>query len=105
MALETLKEITSIGEFDVKRVEWRQAPNNFVEINDNANAITFKLQHGPIKEHGVNGCQVDTIIEAAMMILEGLNEQVPCTETSMAVNKLEEALIWLESRKTDREQR
>ena len=105
MALETLKEVFKIGDFGITRVDWRQNAENFIEINDNHNAITFKLQSGPIQEHGVNGCQVDTIIEAAMMILDGLSEQVECIETDMASTHLEIALMWLAIRKRDRMRR
>ena len=35
----------------------------------------IKIQNGPIKENGVNGCQVDTIIEATKAIIEGLNKK------------------------------
>lgn len=100
MTLNTLKEVTSIGEFVICREFYLGIPVELehVLIDDDRNLIAFRLQNGSIKEHGVNGCQADTIIEAAMMILEGLNEQVQCVETSMAINKLEEALLWLERR-------
>ena len=106
----TMKEIYDIKrnwllrkypwKFAIKRVTWRQPDDHFIEVNDEANAITFKLQNGPI-----NGCQVDTIIEAAMMVLEGLNEKFPCVENQLAINRLEEALIWLEARTSDRKRR
>ena len=102
MALETLKDVTEIDGFAVKQVRWNQPIDNHIEVNNKDNAITFKIQDGPIAEHGVNGCQVDTIIEAAMMILEGLNEQVECIENQLAINSLERALLQLERRKLNR---
>lgn len=105
MALNTLKEVTSIGDFEVGRAQWMGMQLKNIVIDDVHNIITFKLQDGPIKEHGVNGCQVDTIIEAAMMILQGLDEQHHCVENSHAINYLEEALLWLEQRKLNREKR
>lgn len=105
MALETLKDVKQIGGFEAKRVAWKQPDGNYIEINDEHNAITFKLQNGPVKEKGVNGCQVDTVIETAKVILEGLNKQFPCRENSVAITKLDEALMWLEKRKKDREAR
>ena len=52
-----------------------------------------------------DGCQVDTIIEAAKLMLDGLNKKFPCRENSMALIKLDEALLWLQKRKQDRERR
>ena len=100
--LETLKGIESIGGFDVKEVEWNQPESNYIEINHKENAITFKIQNGPIKEVGVNGCQVDTMIETAMIIISSLNEKFPCQENSEAINCLHGALTSLNNRKNRR---
>lgn len=105
MTLETMKEVTSIGDFDVTRVGSFGPQSGSVEINDDANTIAFKLQDGPVKENGINGCQVDTIIEAGMMILQGLDEKMPCMENQMAINSLENALLWLELRIDTRKRR
>ena len=105
MALETLKGITQIDGFDIKRVSWHLPEGTFIEVNDDCNAITFKIQNGPIKENGVNGCQVDTLIEAARIMIEKLNEQYPCMENGQAGVHLESALRWLSIRKADRERR
>jgi hypothetical protein len=105
MALETLKEVKSIDGFEVKRVVWKQPSENFIEVNDDHNAVTFKLQNGPIKEAGVNGCQVDTVIAAARTILDGLNKKLPSRETALAITKLDEAIHWLKARRQDREVR
>jgi hypothetical protein len=123
MALETLKNVNVIGGFNVvvmdelrekypekfnegsmdyKWFEKEIRPNNFVYVRNDVNSISFTIQNGPIKEVGVNGCQVDTIIEAAKLIIEGLNKQFPCRENSIAVTKLDEALMWLEKRTRDR---
>ena len=105
MALETLKDVTEIDGFAVKQVRWNQPIDNHIEVNNKDNAITFKIQDGPIAEHGVNGCQVDTMIETARIIIHGLNKKFPCRENSLAITKLEEALLWLYKRKADREKR
>ena len=105
MALETLDGIEEIGGFAVKRIVWKQPEGNYIEINDDANALTFKIQNGPIKEVGVNGCQIDTLIETAKLIIKGLNENFPCRENSIVITKLDEALLWLNKRKMDREKR
>lgn len=47
---------------------------------------------------GVNGCQVDTVIEAAKLMLDRLNSKFPCRENAIAITKLDEALMWLNER-------
>jgi hypothetical protein len=105
VALETLKDVSSIDGFGVMRVEWNQPPDNFIEINDKDNAITFKIQNGPIKEVGVNGCQVDTLIQTALLMIQGLNDKFPCEENQRAIANLGVALTWLNKRTADREKR
>lgn len=127
MALETLKSVTEIGGFNVVIMddlrskypekfnesgamdyEWFESdirPKNFIYVRQDKNSLAFTIQNGPIKENGVNGCQVDTIIEAAKTIIEGLNKNFPCRENSIAITKLDEALMWLDKRKKDRVKR
>ena len=118
MALETLRVVEEIGGFKLLREELSEsekkeellkavyAENKYpIFIDEYLNAISFQLQKGPIKEVGVNGCQVDTLIEAAKMIIGKFNEKFPCRENAIAITKLQEALFWLEARKKDREKR
>lgn len=127
MALETLKGVSKIGGFSVVvmdelrekhpekfnesgAMDWQWfekdvRPHNFIYVRNDKNSLSFTIQNGPVKEFGVNGCQVDTIIEAAKTILEGLNKGFPCRENACAITKLDEALHWLEARKKDREAR
>ena len=127
MALETLTGVKKIGDFNVvvmdelrtqypekfnesgsmdyKWFEKDIRPNNFVYVRHDVNSLSFTIQNGPVKENGVNGCQVDTIIEAAKLIIEGLNRNFPCRENSMIITKLDEALMWSEKRKQDRVKR
>lgn len=124
MALETLKGVKRIGEFDLvvmdelrekhpdkfnesgamdyKWFEKDVRPHNFVYVRHDVNSISFTIQNGPIKESGVNGCQVDTIIEAAKLMLVGLNSKFPCEENIEAIAHLECALVSLEQRKKNR---
>lgn len=105
MALETLKDVKTIDGFEVKRVSWNQPKGNFIEVNEGGNAITFNIQNGPIKENGVNGCQVDTLVVAAALIIEGLNAKFPCEENTLALASLAEAVNHLKARKVNREAR
>lgn len=127
MALETLKNVKTLGGFDViimddlrekfpekfnesGAMDWSWfekdiRPNHFVYVRHDKNSLSFTIQDGPAKEVGVNGCQVDTVIEAAKVMIEGLNKQFPCRENAVAITKLDEALMWLAKRRIDREAR
>tara|TARA_R110000796_G_scaffold252618_2_gene388742 strand:+ start:7011 stop:7436 length:426 start_codon:yes stop_codon:yes gene_type:complete len=109
MALETLKGVDKINGFKVAQHYANgesfatTAVDDFVVVNHDVNEVSFKIQNGPIKEVGVNGCQVETLIECAMTMIMGLNENFPCNENHMAISKLKEASLWLQERKKDRE--
>ena len=127
MALEAIKGVETIGGYDVvvmdelrekypekfnesgamdyKWFEKEIRPTNHIYVRHDVNSLSFTIQNGPIKENGVNGCQVDTIIEAAKVIIEGLNTKFPCRENAMVITKLDEALLWSMKRKLDREAR
>lgn len=118
MCLETLEGVESIGGFNVihgvpaddeGRVSWKdfyamrkKCP---ISIDHEENSISFSLQNGPIKEVGVNGCQIDTVIEAAKIIIERLNQKFPCYENVRAMEGLKDALVALADRKAKREAR
>lgn len=127
MALETLKGIESIDGFNVVVMDelrekyperfnesgamdygWFERdirPKNFIYVRHDKNSLSFTIQNGPIKENGVNGCQVDTLIDAAGKILEGLNNKFPCDENAFAMHHLGLAYGLLKQRKEDREAR
>lgn len=105
MAFETLKDLKEVNGHTVHRVEWKQPKDSHIEINDECNAITFKIQDGPIKECGVNGCQVTDMIAVSLKIIQGLQAKFPCRENAITITKLEEALMWQEARTKDREKR
>ena len=106
MALNTLKGFSDIDGFDVVHLwqnEQRELTDtDFIIVDHANNTISFKVQDGPVNEAGINGCQVDCIIEAAAIIVRGLNELCPCRENSLVITKLEEALLWLIARRRNR---
>lgn len=118
MALETLKGISQIGGFPVLEarptkpngeVDW-DAFNELrkakpIYVDHDVNMISFRIQNGPIKEHGVNGCQVDTLIHAAKQMLLGLNEKFPSDYNCNAIAALMAATEALDARTRDREAR
>lgn len=127
MALETLKGIKEIGGFKVIDMDEirkehpemfrpdgsmkyhlfneKIRPFNFIYVRHDVNSISFNIQNGPIKENGVNGCQVDTMIEAAKIIIEKLNLNYHCDENEQCLFHLTKALQALKNRKKDREKR
>ncbi|MFH2033350.1 MAG: hypothetical protein ABIJ26_01420 [Candidatus Margulisiibacteriota bacterium] len=107
MALETLKDVKTIGGFDVEEIPCVSPAHEgaFIKVCHGSNSIEFRIQNGPIKENGVNGCQVDTMIVAALLIIKGLHKRFPCWENALAIIKLKEALLWLGARKANREAR
>jgi hypothetical protein len=64
------------------------------------------FQKGAIKEHGVNGVMNEDLIAMVICRLEHFNQsEFRCRENSMAITKLEEALLWLRKRTMGREKR
>jgi hypothetical protein len=58
----------------------------------------IQFQHGPIGENGINGVQNEDILKLLAIRLRSLNSAFPCRENSIAITKIEEALLWLEHR-------
>lgn len=111
MALETLVGVKKISGFPVEQyvsfagcVEAAKS-GSYILVDHENNKISFRLQKGPIKEVGVNGCQVDALLETAGRILESFNKTVPCEETTEAIEYIQSALECLEERRKDREMR
>ncbi len=107
VVMDELKErypgkFNSSGAMDYEWFEREIRPNNFIYVRNDVNSISFTLQNGRVAENGINGCRVETIVEAGMMILEEFDEQLTCYENELAINALEQALIHLKKRKADR---
>ena len=67
---------------------------------------TIKFQKGAIKECGVNGVMNEDLIVMIIDRLESFQlSEYKCRENAIAITKLEEALLWLGKRTTDREKR
>lgn len=77
-------------------------PHKFCYVRHDVNSLSFTIQNGPIKENGVNGCQVTDILKVCLQIYSGLNAKFPCKENAMTITKLQEAIMWQEERTKDR---
>lgn len=73
--------------------------------NNNLTKIEVALQSAPVKEVGIDGMQVDDVIEVTKQIITSFNTKFPCRENACVITKLDEAQLWLHKRKLDREKR
>lgn len=90
---------------------------NFNDVNGNPSGgyargtgVDINWQDGPLgrgdERLDPNGAFVETVIAAAKQRIEYYNStQFSCRENSMAITKLDEALMWLNKRTADREAR
>lgn len=102
MALETLRGTDKIDGF---AIDHTGTGKEFISINHDANTITFTIQNKPIKEAGVNGCQIDTLIAAAWIMLADLNKNFHSPHNDTAIQHLADAYAAMKMRKADREKR
>lgn len=99
-----MSELNSIFQPEDKTLAF-PCPTQFIQTEPDQNTISFVVQQGAIKENGVNGCQIDDMIWAVATIIRSFNARFPCRENSCAITHLDEAMMWLEKRKKDRETR
>lgn len=92
-------------QMDYKVFEEEFRPKYPIQIRHDKNSISFTLQNGPVKEVGVNGCQVLELICAAREIISRLNDKYPCEENQKTVDALADAIHWQNERTKDREDR
>ena len=71
--------------------------------NDSYQEITFyKLNPDGTSE---NGTTLEMILMVSIARLNDLNKRFSCRENSLAITKMEEALMWLNKRTEDRKER
>jgi hypothetical protein len=59
----------------------------------------LQFQKGPRNEVGINGLFIETdVLPALVTHLENLNKVLPSRETSLAITKLQECVMWLNER-------
>lgn len=59
---------------------------------------SIQFQHGPIGDHDINGVQNEEVLQLITQRLRYLNSKFPCRENSIAITKIEEAIMWLRQR-------
>jgi len=76
------------------------------EFDTNPNGyIKIQIQNGPIKENGINGCQVDDVIIWCKEKLHNFNKVIASPYNDEAICHLNKALKALQARTADREDR
>jgi len=80
-------------------------PKSFIRVDHNSNTISFKIQQGPIKENGKNGCQVEDMIAVAQHIVQELHNKHPSKYNEDIIRNLELAIQASKQRTADRERR
>lgn len=66
----------------------------------------IKMQHGAIKENGINGIQNVDLLSIVIDNLQHFqNGKFACRENAIALTHLETALLWLNKRTADRKAR
>jgi len=96
----------NLNDFDVKERAFpfhNTDSDAFIRVD--ADSVTFRLQKGPIREVGVNGCQIDDMVKFIIDTVAGFNAKFSCRENQLAIEKLTEAWLWFAARKLDREAR
>lgn len=88
------------GQMDWKFFEKEIRPYNFIHYRPDKNSLSFTI-HNPEKEdgEGFNGCTVDCLGEALVMILKAINGFISETHTTEAIKKFEEGLKLLNRNK------
>lgn len=99
------KLMTPEDEFEVRdrAFPFEDQDDDYIKITPKS--VTFIGQRGPVREVGVNGCQIDDIIRFATETIRAFNKKFPCQENISAINNLEDAMFWLNERLRDREKR
>lgn len=98
--------------YESKEYQKYGAPHHFKvtslpkEDEDTVLLSKVDFQEGPIKEKGINGVNNEDLIAMVLKRLESFQQtKFKCRENEQAINKLEEALMWLRKRTVGREQR
>jgi hypothetical protein len=68
--------------------------------------VILNFQNGGLKEVGANGITDQALLAIVLDRLRSFNDgQFRCRENSVAITKIEEALMWMEKRANDRSRR
>lgn len=68
-------------------------------IEDLMGYVKIKFQSGPVGNEGVNGTQIENVLQILVERLISFQEgEFNCRENALAITKIEEAIHWLQAR-------
>jgi hypothetical protein len=111
VVMDNLKEkfpdkFNESGAMDYKWFEKDIRPHNFIYVRHDVGSLSFTIQSDPISEVGVNGCQADALIDAAMHMYKHFQSKgTPSTFTNQMISHCQSILDLTEARTKDRESR
>jgi len=73
--------------------------NEETDTQEFQEVVFYKLNEDGTYE---NGTTLEEMLRVSITRLQDLNSKFPCRENSLAITKLEEALMWLNKRTADR---
>jgi len=84
----------------------RGTPGDEVSLNiAGKEVLKIKFQTGGTATTERNGVFIEDLLILAYSKLADYNRGLPCRENSLALTKIEEAIMWLANRKVERESR
>lgn len=84
----------------------RGTPGDEVSLNiAGKEVLKIKFQTGGTATTERNGVFIEDLLIVAYSKLADYNRGLPCRENSLALTKIEEAIMWLVNRKVERESR
>lgn len=79
--------------------------NSYTAGYNDKNYLEVNFQVGPTADHPKDGAFIEELLVVAVAKLEEYNKHLPSRENSLAITKIEEAIMWLDYRKRERESR
>ncbi|TCB62218.1 hypothetical protein [Acinetobacter terrae] len=94
----------------VGHAEWFHTDNgkedldhgHFYNVQLGSRSVGIDFQHGPVKQHGVNGVTSEALLAILIHRTKVLNGNFPCDENKRAISYMENALALFEQRTRDR---
>ena len=106
MAIKYLQNLKSLNKEKVNHDfggNGKELPDveEHVVVLHNRNMVCFRLQRGSKKKIGKNGCEVDKLVEVALLLVNELNKAAPSKHNALAMSYLTSALGALNDRRKE----
>jgi hypothetical protein len=98
--METTK-YNALEQLNIFRKEW--VADEYTARIEDKEVLKIKFQTGGTATNAKNGIFIEDLLVLAYAKLNEFNEHLPCSENSLALTKIEEAILWLTARKAERD--